>query len=769
MARVNLGRIRTVFKGEWAANAYEVDDVVLYAGSAYTCIAVAASGNDPTDTAFWIKSAAGIEFVGAWDTSVTYKVDQIVTFNGSTYIAIVAHTGTQPTATGQTSWGIIVEGFKFEGAWDVSTAYQTNDIATFSGSTYIALVDHTGVQPIIGGNASWAVFAGGFQFEGVWDTSTSYHLNDIVTFNGSTYISLTVHSGTQPTATGQTDWGVFAGGFNFEGAWNTSTAYQTNDVVTLNGSAFIAISDHTGTQPEAAGNAGWVLYASGGDIADQTGQSGKVLGTDGTSTSWVDVDALPDQTSNEGYYLRTNGSIAYWGKLVTIKGLRQVYISSGNYNFLPTQYTLNIEDEAYANKQWSLSAAPAQLSIDSSGMVTASSSLSASDVSYTVNVSDGGNANTSLDVVITSHADVPIFSGSTPSSITDSPDSSINEQSFAVTSTSSGNLVTHTISEGSLPNKMTMSDEGKITGYIREEIGTYVYTFTVKAECNGYISFYEYTWTINVIIPPGQQMYQGSYGNASCTQQTTTWTVPPGITEVDVFVMGGGGGGCYQWASCGGAGAGSTWANKIPVTPGNNMTIVYGNGGCWNGHTGGFSCFPGMIACGGCCGCQSGRFTMSSTAIGTKCGGYGMVAYPSTAGGGGGAAGYCNGCCNTATSGYSGCSGGGGSATSYASSTYGTGGGGGTGMCGQGSPGACGNAGYSHSSGSGGQGGSGGQCGKPGEPWSNGQGNGFACGGCYGGGGGGGGTSHGGGWGGPGAVRIMWGGNRSYPHNAGNL
>jgi hypothetical protein len=240
MARVNLGRIRTVFKGEWAAAAYEVDDVVLYAGSAYTCIAVAASGNDPTDTAFWIKSAGGIEFMGAWDTTVTYRVDQMVTFNGSTYMAIVAHSATQPTATGQTDWAVIVEGFKFEGAWDVSTVYQTNDVATFSGSTYIALVDHTGVQPIIGGNASWAVFAGGFKFEGAWDTSTGYHINDIVT---------------------------------------------------LNGSSFIAVSDHTGTQPQAAGNAGWVLYASGGDIAAQTGNADKFLTTDGTGTSWGTVDS----------------------------------------------------------------------------------------------------------------------------------------------------------------------------------------------------------------------------------------------------------------------------------------------------------------------------------------------------------------------------------------------------------------------------------------------------------------------------------------------
>ena len=364
MAKVNLGRIRTVFKGEWVAGAYEVDDVVLYAGSSYTCISNSTSSDDPTDTAFWVQSAGGLEFTGTWDTSTTYKVNQIATFNGSTYIAIVAHSATQPTATGQTDWAVIAEAFKFEGAWDVSTTYQTNDIATFSGSTYIAIVDHTGTEPEVGGNASWAVFAGGFQYEGAWDVSIAYHVNDIVAFNGSSYIAIVAHTGTQPTSTGQTEWAtiaesfkfegawdistayhtndiatfsgstyialvdhtgvqplisgnaswaVFAGGFQFEGAWDISTAYHINDVVILSGSAYIALTAHTGTQPEAAGNADWSLFASGGDIADQSGQSGKLLSTDGTSTSWVSGN--PDQSGNSGKVLKTDGSSTSWGNI----------------------------------------------------------------------------------------------------------------------------------------------------------------------------------------------------------------------------------------------------------------------------------------------------------------------------------------------------------------------------------------------------------------------------------------------------------------------
>jgi hypothetical protein len=53
-------------------------------------------------------------------------------------------------------------------------------------------------------------------------------------------------------------------------------------------------------------------------IASQTGQSGKYLSTNGTSTSWATVDTLPSQTGNSGKYLGTNGTIASWSTVDTL-------------------------------------------------------------------------------------------------------------------------------------------------------------------------------------------------------------------------------------------------------------------------------------------------------------------------------------------------------------------------------------------------------------------------------------------------------------------
>lgn len=331
---------------------------------------------------------------------------------------------------------------------------------------------------------------------------------------------------------------------------------------------------------------------------------------------------------------------------------------------------------------------------------------------------------------------------------------------------------------GNLPGNVTIDNGGLMTFPGKSSTGeTPTYSFTLGVR-NGLMPAGQYrTVPFNKQFYfeaiTGQAQYQGAYGQNG-GQCTFTWTAPAGVNKVNVMAMGAGGGGRYTWAVCGGHGGGMVWANNIPVNPGSSYTIQVGRGGCWNGNTGGCSCWPGMNACGGCCSCYGGCFAFPGNVnggAGSCCGGYGMVAYNNTAGGGGGGPGYCSAApANSSTSSHRGCGGGGGSATSHHSSTYGTGGGGGTGACGMccytTSPvscGCCGNAGYSHQTGSGGQGGSGGTCGNPGQPWSNGRGHGYSCGGMFGGGGGGGGTSHGGGWGGPGVVRIIWGSNRCWP------
>lgn len=52
-------------------------------------------------------------------------------------------------------------------------------------------------------------------------------------------------------------------------------------------------------------------------LPSQSGNTGKFLGTDGSTASWEAVDALPTQTGNDGKYLTTDGSTASWQLVVT--------------------------------------------------------------------------------------------------------------------------------------------------------------------------------------------------------------------------------------------------------------------------------------------------------------------------------------------------------------------------------------------------------------------------------------------------------------------
>ena len=52
-------------------------------------------------------------------------------------------------------------------------------------------------------------------------------------------------------------------------------------------------------------------------VPSQTGNSGKYLTTDGTTSSWGTVNALPSQTGNSGKYLTTDGSTASWATVTT--------------------------------------------------------------------------------------------------------------------------------------------------------------------------------------------------------------------------------------------------------------------------------------------------------------------------------------------------------------------------------------------------------------------------------------------------------------------
>ena len=80
---------------------------------------------------------------------------------------------------------------------------------------------------------------------------------------------------------------------------------------------------------------------------------------------------------------------------------------------------------------------------------------------------------------------------------------------------------------------------------------------------------------VQFVPPAGQEEWTSNAGSF-------TWTVPNGVYSVSAVCIGGGGGGAGGSTAIGisGAGGGSlTWGNNIPVTPGEQLSIVVGSGG----------------------------------------------------------------------------------------------------------------------------------------------------------------------------------------------
>ena len=284
----------------------------------------------------------------------------------------------------------------------------------------------------------------------------------------------------------------------------------------------------------------------------------------------------------------------------------------------------------------------------------------------------------------------------------------------------------------------------------------------------------------NVPLPTGEQSFT--------TPGTYTFTVPAGVTAVSAVVVGGGACGEFQHDGANGGGGALGYKNNITVTPGSSVSVTVGAGGT-NSADGGQSAFGTLTAEGGFMGGaytampndaielseiqnpSYGRIATNGGADNSQYGqgGAGFHYSASNVGGGGaggysgngghGNSGYGNNANQNVTSYMVGSGGGGGGGHTAATITT-AGGGGGVGIFGEGpsggTDGRSGNhIGYGGSSGTNGNASTGNVAGS---------------GGLYGGGGAGGysyssPTVGAGGAGGKGAVRVIWGANRSFPSN----
>ena len=188
MAEFKLGRIRFVWKGDWGTGTeYYKDDVVQLGGKVYICvIGHIASSDFFTDLnvtpSKWNLVSDGQRWQGDWVTSQSYIDSDIVRYGGRLYICTVAHTSAETAIDGLESdsdkWELFAEGLDWKGAWQTDVDYKVNDFVKYGGISYVCINDHisaaTDSLGLEDNQSDWEVFNEGFEFENDWTPGYRY-------------------------------------------------------------------------------------------------------------------------------------------------------------------------------------------------------------------------------------------------------------------------------------------------------------------------------------------------------------------------------------------------------------------------------------------------------------------------------------------------------------------------------------------------------------------------------------------------------------------
>jgi hypothetical protein len=203
---------------------------------------------------YWVPYSSNINWIGAWTVNTRYKLNDLVSYGGYTYVCSAGHVSANTTTLGlendSIKWAVFNAGVYYQGAWSASTVrYRVNDVVTYGADLWICTTAHTSSASFATSNFSLLV--SGFEYMNSWSNSASYVVGDVVSYGGYTYTALQNNSAQTPT-TSPSAWQPFTTGLTFAGQWSASpsgiqagqTGYRIGDVVTVDGYTYLAIADN---------------------------------------------------------------------------------------------------------------------------------------------------------------------------------------------------------------------------------------------------------------------------------------------------------------------------------------------------------------------------------------------------------------------------------------------------------------------------------------------------------------------------------------------
>ncbi len=217
------------WRGTWSSvTVYNAFDAVEYNNGSYISLVPINQGNIPASspTQWAILAEAGgdgpagnFTFLGVWSSLASYVKDDIVSYLGSSYVADGSPTVGLNPATDTANWALIASvgapgvpgppgnpgtqgvGFTWQGGWSATASYHVNDVVGLLGTSYVAVMANTGVNPSTDLGANWQVMASpGLPPNGVtWTAGSGPPVAPALV--GSLYSNRSGSAGSPPTST----------------------------------------------------------------------------------------------------------------------------------------------------------------------------------------------------------------------------------------------------------------------------------------------------------------------------------------------------------------------------------------------------------------------------------------------------------------------------------------------------------------------------------------------------------------------------------------
>ena len=263
------------YKGTWTTSPtrYKVNDVVKYGAGLWICVTPHTSTSVfADDESNWNQFVKGFEYEDNWSAVTVYQPGDVVAYGGNQYIALTNHAGTTPTENGNSDWSLFTEGFKFQAEWSIATSYKINEVVTLNGKSYIATSDSSSFALTVTATsdvdnsftvadtsdieAGLAVEFSGTTFGDIGPSAYYYvkQVLDSTKFtisespDGTEFVPATASGSMTATIsafpTNTSYWDILSSGLYWKGDWTDDTEYFVGDVVIFELNTYICIQEH---------------------------------------------------------------------------------------------------------------------------------------------------------------------------------------------------------------------------------------------------------------------------------------------------------------------------------------------------------------------------------------------------------------------------------------------------------------------------------------------------------------------------------------------